>query len=456
MVACAVAVGAVVFLYTNAYGPAWVDRVIDHIEAASGDLVRDLGDPAALGTTVDELSQELGADVAIHGRRGFLIAGKGPPRLPRIVRHRRRKLYRGRPVVLRPNRLAPPLIFLGLSAPPANELVAIVAIDAVPGRSGRRLFLLFSAVLLLGGLGAGSYVVARSLTRRIARLEASADRIAGGDIDHRVDIGRATAADELDQLGLAFNEMAEKIQALLQRQRTLLANVSHELRTPVARMKVLIEILEERLEQLPGHVGSGTGSDVERLRRGLVEMGSDIVEIETLLEDLLTSGRLGLRADAGEAIVRQDVDLADFAANVAARFGARVQRPEHSLVVPVDALLVERLLSNLLGNARRACPHGDVLVTCGPAGRADFVRIAVEDEGPGIPPGDRETIFEPFSRLDPARARDGGGVGLGLYLCRQIARAHGGTIHAEDRPDGRPGARIVVELPGVVARGQSG
>ena len=77
----------------------------------------------------------------------------------------------------------------------------------------------------------------------------------------------------------------------------------------------------------------------------------------------------------------------------------------------------------------------------------DGYTVAVEDEGRGIAPENRELVFEPFRRLDEARSRDKGGVGLGLYLCRQIARAHGGDVVARSREDGAPGARMVVTLP---------
>jgi signal transduction histidine kinase len=102
------------------------------------------------------------------------------------------------------------------------------------------------------------------------------------------------------------------------------------------------------------------------------------------------------------------------------------------------------MLKNLLGNARRACPNGAIVIR----GKhdADALVLEVEDEGPGIAKSERSIIFEPFARLDAARDRDQGGVGLGLYLCRQIAQAHRGTIRAVDRLDGASGARFVVRL----------
>ena len=103
------------------------------------------------------------------------------------------------------------------------------------------------------------------------------------------------------------------------------------------------------------------------------------------------------------------------------------------------------MITNLVANALKYSPAEGAVLLSLRAG--DELRIAVEDEGPGIAPADRAQIFDPFTRLDAARARDQGGVGLGLYLCRQIAQAHGGTITAEDRPNGARGARLAVRLP---------
>jgi signal transduction histidine kinase len=350
-------------------------------------------------------------------------------------------------VVIRPTRFAPPKIFLGVSDPSSHDLVAIVGIDTAPGGIAVRRLLVSALALLLGMMAGGAYLLARSLTRRIGMLEASADRIAGGDVAHRVDVGKRAPRDEIDQLGLAFNEMAEKIQGLLHGQRKLLANVSHELRTPIARIKVLTEILQERVDRTPEESDPEAQADAARIRKGLAEMAEDIVEMEALIADLLTSGRLELRADGAEPFERTDVALCGLLEKVAKRFDADCSVSDVS--VPGDELLLQRLFSNVLANARRACPDGEVSVLVLTARADGIVEIAVDDAGPGILPEDREVIFEPFSRLDSARARDRGGAGLGLHLCQQIARAHRGSIRAEDRPGGKKGARIVVTLPTV-------
>ncbi|MEX1366120.1 MAG: ATP-binding protein, partial [Nannocystaceae bacterium] len=184
---------------------------------------------------------------------------------------------------------------------------------------------------------------------------------------------------------------------------------------------------------------------VQRLDKGLGELGVDIVEVESLISDLLTSGRLELRHGAAAAVQAQAVDVAALLSRVAVKVGARVDVPTEPPALFVDEMLVERLLSNLLANARRACPEGEIVVAARAEG--DHTELTVVDEGPGVAVDDRESIFEPFTRLDHARDRDRGGVGLGLYLCRQICLAHGGSIEVGDRIDGASGARFVVRLP---------
>ncbi|HWB77151.1 MAG TPA: HAMP domain-containing sensor histidine kinase, partial [Nannocystaceae bacterium] len=244
--------------------------------------------------------------------------------------------------------------------------------------------------------------------------------------------------------------MARRLERLVAGQRTLLANVSHELRTPISRIKVLLEILQERIELVAPPTDPTRVAALQRLRGGLGEMAQDVAEVETLIGDLLTSGRLELRAGEGMGLEARELELVALLRKVATRFHAQLDVADDVTVkLRGDELLLERLFSNLLANARRACPDGAIVVRV----RSDEsrVKVAVEDEGAGIPPEHREAVFEPFRRLDDARSRDQGGVGLGLYLCRQICRAHDGTIVAAAREDGRPGASLRVELPRIAA-----
>jgi signal transduction histidine kinase len=295
------------------------------------------------------------------------------------------------------------------------------------------------AIALVAGLivaaAVGSWLLARALASRLRTLESGADRIAGGDLGHRMQVPVGRAPDEIDAVAMAFNAMAERVQGSLAAQRRLLANASHELRTPLARMQVLLEILQERAD---------TPSGEARIREGLADLRRDTEEMETLVADLLTGGRLELAQDGGASLPRERVAVLDLCTAAAQRFAASVGGDAAATVLG-EPLLLGRLVSNLLANARRACPDGAIRVEC--RVEAGWVEIVVDDEGPGIPASEREAIFAPFVRLDASRARDAGGTGLGLYLCRQIATAHGGTVVAADRRDGRPGASLRVRLP---------
>lgn len=419
------------------YDAAWAEAVEATLEERTPALAAALADPAARERELRGLGAALDLRVALRGLEGEHLAGDPDTRPLRNLRPRqRRRLERGLPVVTR-DRLGEPLVAAAI-----GEGVVLVADTGDRGeRQARWLVAALLAGLVVLALSVG--LLTRSLTRRLAALEDGAARIARGELGHRVPA--PPGGDEIDRLGHAFNDMAQQLGELLRGQRALLANVSHELKTPIARMRVLAELLAERAEALP----DPDHPAVARMRRGAGELDEDLAEMETLVQDLLTSGRLELSGPHAPGLHRTRVDLGPLADKLAGRFAARAEVDPPGLAVAGDALLLERLLSNLLANARKACPSGQVTLRA--SARAGAVELAVEDEGPGIPPAERARVFEAFYRIDDARAREQGGSGLGLYLCRQIARAHGGTIAAEDRAEGRPGARLVVRLPPAAA-----
>lgn len=454
---------------------ALIEQTVDHGPALAAALLAD--DHARVAELAHALEASLDVHVAVFPRvRGRHFGTPIPPphangreRPPALLdqpptRVEAQRLRRGLPIVRR-RRLGPPSIGIPLfddgfaTDDLGDDLVDELDESDESGRAPRRRFiaivaltpthdpqrgLLGMAALLLVALGAGAWAIARSLTGRIAKLERSTRALASGELSHRAELA-GDPRDEIDRLAVSFNDMADRLEALLTGQRTLLANVSHELRTPISRTKVLVEILGERIENIHAAIERGDAvevADVDRLARGLTEMSQDLGEVELLIRDLLTSGRLELARDG--ALAREPVDVASLCEDAAARFDAGVE-VEPGLELQADRLLLERLLKNLLANARRACPEGAVVIRA--RREADEVVIEVEDEGPGVAPGERSLIFEPFARLDAARARDQGGVGLGLHLCRQIAAAHGGTVKAHGRVDGRAGARFELRLP---------
>lgn len=459
-----VALASVVLVTTRPrHDAGWVEATDAVIEQHRPALLAALAGEGDLEREIAALAAKLELRLALRDHQGALLAGdRDVAPIRNLHPRQRRRLERGAAVMLRGRSGDPQLVFaIGERA----LLVADTGLDA----ARRTRFLVAGALGLVALLGASAWFLARSLTRRLAVLEDGAARIARGDLHHPIPIH--APGDEIDRLGQAMNDMAAQLGELLRGQRALLANVSHELKTPIARLRVLAELISERAEALPEHPASA------RIRQGALELEQDLGELATLVQDLLTSGRLELSGPHASPIQRDPIELLPFLARVAAPYDAEVAVVPADLTVPGDALLLDRLLVNLLSNARRACPSGHVWVRAEVerTNDGDMARISVEDEGPGIPPEERTRVFEAFYRLDDARARDHGGVGLGLYLCAQIARAHGGTIVAEDRGDapkapraparGAPdepaaaepaphGARLVVRLPLAPADGR--
>ena len=261
----------------------------------------------------------------------------------------------------------------------------------------------------------GAYPVARRLTRRLERLRAGVEGLGAGDLHARVPVeGR----DEVAVLATTFNRAADRIEALVGAQRTLLASASHELRSPLARIRVALELM---------------GAERPDLRE---RVARDIAELDDLIAELLLTSRL----EAVEQLERsEEVDLLGLVAEEAARSSAEVAG--QPVAVRGDAKLLRRLVRNLLENAvRHGAPPIEAFVeTTG--GRA---RLRVCDRGPGVPDAERERIFAPFYR-PASRPPAEGGSGLGLALVRQIARRHGGEARCLPREGG--GTCFEVELP---------
>src|SRR5690606_13748144 len=225
------------------------------------------------------------------------LAGTRETRPLRNLRPRQRhRRERGSPVMIREKAGEPLLAFA------VGERALVVA-DTGQRGARRTRWLIYGVIGLFALLGASAGLLARSLTRRLALLEDGAARIARGDLGHRV--GARELGDEIDRLGRAMNDMAAQLGELLRGQRSLLANVSHELKTPIARLRVLAELLTERAESLPEHPAS------DRIRKGAVELEQDLAELATLVQDLLTSGRLELSGPHASPVQRAPIELAE-------------------------------------------------------------------------------------------------------------------------------------------------
>ena len=290
----------------------------------------------------------------------------------------------------------------------------------------------FVWMLALVGLAVavGVFPIIRRLLKRLDVLQRGVQRFGEGDLSARVPV---QGNDEVAELSRQFNAAATRIEALMRSHKSLLANASHELRSPLTRIRMGLELM-----------GSGLPAPAFR-----AEILRNIAELDQLVDEILLASRL----DAHEADVGtiEPVDLVGLAAEECARVDADLDADADAdagadadaLEVAGVAKLLRRAVRNLLENARRYS-NGEITVIVRRMGTMAEVRVC--DRGPGVPPDQRERIFEPFYRL-PGASERAGGVGLGLALVRSIAARHGGSVVCEGRPDGRAGACFVLRLP---------
>jgi signal transduction histidine kinase len=256
--------------------------------------------------------------------------------------------------------------------------------------------------LIALAIGIGAFPVARRMTGRLERLQKSVEALGEGQLSTRVAI---EGQDEVARLAASFNRSASRIEALVDAQKKLLANASHELRSPLTRIRMAVELMDA---QAP-----------EAMRDELVR---NIAELDQLVDEILLASRLD---GAGETLpVAEHVDLTALLAEECARVDAQLDAGRIDLIG--DSKLLRRMVRNLLENAKRYGDNSPISVIVD-SSQAGTLHIDVCDGGRGVPPAEREKIFAPFYRLPGARERDGG-VGLGLSLVRQIARAHRGEV----------------------------
>ncbi|MEU3356167.1 HAMP domain-containing sensor histidine kinase [Streptomyces sp. NPDC037389] len=297
---------------------------------------------------------------------------------------------------------------------------------------------LLAAAPLLIALAAGlGWAVTGLALRPVTRIRTELAAVTASELDRRVP--EPPADDEVARLALTVNATLDRLEQAVGRQRQFVADASHELRNPVAAVRSQLEVALSA----PG------GPTPESVRAAL----ADTVRLQRVAADLLLLARFDARVPSGAT---EPVDLALLAAEEAAR------RPAPRVPVTVDAPVpvplrgraaqLERLLANLVDNALR---HAASRVTvrayvmeaeaAAEAGTGRCAVLEVVDDGPGIPPEQRERVFERFVRLDAARDRESGGSGLGLAIAREIARAHGGDLAAGARAGG--GALLAARFP---------
>lgn len=276
---------------------------------------------------------------------------------------------------------------------------------------------LTSLFLSLIAVAATGLLVARRITRPMRRLAAAADRVGRGEV---IEPLKEQGPDEVRRGVRAFNEMQERLNRFVRDRTHMLAAISHDLRTPLTSLRLRAEMVddEEMRQRMVATIDEMTG---------MIDATLDFVRSEGRREDT------------------RDTDLAGLAETVAGEFNGRQARvrvaADGPVSAPVRPMALKRALRNVIENAVHYGGGAAVRLERD----AGEVRILVEDDGPGLPEEDLDSVFEPFVRGETSRSRDTGGVGLGLAIARTILRGHGGEARLENRTEG--GLRAVLTLP---------
>ncbi|HEX8907670.1 MAG TPA: HAMP domain-containing sensor histidine kinase, partial [Anaeromyxobacteraceae bacterium] len=345
-------------------------------------------DPAALQRELVRLQEAFGARLTVF-EGGVPAASSDEEALAPLAAEHQPRLAQGAFKV--PGRR------FTLAAPvPGSPPAYLVLVGHVPQHSFLRGASFLAAVLL--ALALASIPLARAIAAPLERLGRAVRAFGGGDLTARA---RLSTRGEVGEVASAFDQMADRIQLLVRSEKELLANVSHELRTPLARIRVALEMAEE--------------GDLERSRRYLAEIGTDLEELSRLVDDVLTAARLELAQDRGAAaelpLRRERLEARELVLRAVERFEAA--HPGRALAlalqdglpdVDADPALLRRVLDNLLDNARKYSDPGSPIALAA-RGRADELEIEVRDRGIGIDPADLPRLFTPFFRSDRSRAR---------------------------------------------------
>jgi signal transduction histidine kinase len=315
---------------------------------------------------------------------------------------------------------------------PSHRSTVLVAVsEAEAARSLRvvGLVLAFGVPLFIAGYAMACWFLVGAALRPIAALRRGAGRISEAGTGSRLPV--PATSDEVARLATTLNDMLDRLAAGGARQRAFVADAAHELRSPLTSMRTQLEVARAHPSGADwDDVADGVLTDVERLTR--------------LVDSLLTLARLddARRPRPGDGHVDLRAVVEATARRPPARVPVRLAEPTGSAVVArVDEDTAVQVLDNLLSNAER---HATALVTLGTGSSDGWALLTVTDDGPGIPPEDRQRVFERFARLDASRSSGSGGSGLGLAIVHQLVAAAGGSVALEDAA---PGLRAVVRLP---------
>ena len=332
----------------------------------------------------------------------------------------------------------------------------------------------FVTMLLTAGLFC--WWLARHVTRPITQLRATVNELSSGDLAARSDSNVTKRADELGDLGRDFNAMAARLETLVGAQKRLVADVSHELRSPLARLNVALELARRQFASgattnataanaTSTNLTSSTRSDEIAAKESsdnrktvdatavLDRIERESSRLETIVAQLLTISR----PDDAQSWTRERVEIRPLLQEIAddVRFeysNVRIEIKSAEVTILGSRELLRGAIENIVRNAVRFSPDGNAveittseIATDAPSKDVPILRIQIRDHGAGVPTEALPRLFEPFYRVEGARDRKSGGVGLGLAIAQRAVLQHGGTVRAANAQGG--GLVVTIELP---------
>jgi len=322
---------------------------------------------------------------------------------------------------------------------PFNDQIVIVVGQLTSGVTGPlaafRFVLIIAGVIVVVMAGIGGLFLASRVLRPVEQITKTAQEIGEGDLSRRIDV---KTNDELGKLASTLNEMIGRLEEAFNRQRQFTADASHELRTPLAIMQAeaTLALSKERTE--------------DDYRKSLETISQESSYMSSVIGKLLFLAR----SDAGkEQLTFENVDIKNLIVELSTNIEALAQDKsikftvdaQESLIVNGDKVKLRQLFINILENAIRYTPNdGNISVSA--VKKDENALVAISDTGIGIPPEHLPHIFERFYRVDKARSRAEGGVGLGLAIAKYIAESHGGKIKLESQIGKGTTFRITIPL----------
>jgi signal transduction histidine kinase len=316
---------------------------------------------------------------------------------------------------------------------PQTVLVAKSMADLTQSVRLLRTILLIVFPVLLAALAVVAWRVVGLTLRPVEALRTGAEEITGGARPGQLPV--PDSHDEIHRLAITLNGMLDRLEAARARQRAFVADAAHELRSPLTNMRTQLEVAQRLGERTDWPAVAG-------------DLLLDTQRLSRLVDDLLLLARAD---DAGTRALRSvPVELGELLTTLAERYPSppvTVAAPDDPLWITGEPEALARVVGNLVDNAVR---HTHTTVRVEARGDGPYHLVTVTDDGPGIPVADRARVFDRFTRLDDARARDAGGAGLGLAIVRELVRRHGGTVRLADATPG-PGLRAEIRLPAAPA-----